>query len=63
MQVNLKKNWFARNAALYERSKNPHTFPEDWRDNLPEGAVVLEEVKPAEEEPAGGEEPAGKVKK
>lgn len=42
MLVNLRRNWYAPNNTLYEKSANPHDFPESWKDQLPKGAEVLE---------------------
>lgn len=41
MKVQLKRDWFAPNAVLYEKHNNPHDFPDDWEAKLPKGAVML----------------------
>lgn len=41
MLVNLRNNWFGPDASLYMVSKNPHKFPDIWKEKLPKGAEVL----------------------
>lgn len=48
MRVQLRNNWFAPDGTLYYQRDSPHLFSDDWKDKLPQSAVILD--VPAEEE-------------
>jgi len=45
MLVNLQRNWFGPDGALYEARLNPLELAESLKDFLPPDAVVVEEPK------------------
>lgn len=41
IEVNLKNHWFGPDGGLYKTTRNPHSFPSDWKSKLPKSAVVV----------------------
>lgn len=43
MLVKLARNWFDPSATLREVRFNPHDVPDEWKDQLPLGADIVDE--------------------
>ena len=43
MLVNLARNWFGPAGSLLDRNHNPHEVPDEWKDQLPAGAEIVDE--------------------